>query len=310
MKKILVTGGAGFIGSNLVDALVEKGYEVVVIDDLSLGKEENLEQVKDKIKFYKRSICDDLSDIFKQGIDCVFHVAAVPRVQYSIQNPKETHNANVNGTVNLLLFCKNYGVKRFVFSSSSRVYGDQEKMPLKEDMETFPISPYALHKLIGEHYCRIFNLLYGIETVSLRYFNVYGPKQDPEGGYALLIPKFAKMISEGKTPVINGTGEHTRDFTYVGDIVEANILAAMTENKECFGKVFNVGAGNNKSVNEVTDGILRLLESNLKPEHGLDVVEPAHTLADTSLIKWHLGWEPKVSFEEGLKRSIDDFKNN
>ena len=170
MKKALVTGGAGFIGSHLVEKLVKVNYGVVVIDDLSLGNENNLYKVKDKIVFYKKSICDNLSEIFKkEKFDCVFHVAALPRVQFSIVQPIITHEVNVNGTLNLLNLCKQGGVKRFIFSSSSSVYGEQKKMPLNEDMKTKPISPYALHKLIGEYYCFLFNLLYGLETISLRY---------------------------------------------------------------------------------------------------------------------------------------------
>jgi nucleoside-diphosphate-sugar epimerase len=310
MKKVLVTGGAGFIGSHLVDRLVDMGCEVFVVDDLSLGKEENLKGVRDKIKFFRKSVCDDLKEVFDEGIDCVFHVAALPRVQSSIKQPVETHEVNVNGTLNLLDACRRFDVKKFVFSSSSSVYGDQEKMPLSEKMETDPISPYALHKLIGEHYCKLFNLLYGIETVSLRYFNVFGSRMDPEGGYALLIGKFIKSFKENRQPIIYGDGEQTRDFTFIDDVVEANILAAKTDNKEVFGKAFNVGAGNNRSVNDVTKQIKLALNSSLEAKYGPSVIEPRHTLADISKIKNFLEWEPKTSFEIGLGKTVAWFEEN
>ncbi len=305
----LVTGGAGFIGSNLVDKLIELGEKVIVIDDFSAGKEENLEQHKDNknLKIYRKSICDDLEELFeKEKIDKVFHFAALPRVQFSIQYPKKTHNVNVNGTLNLLLNGKKFCVKRFVFSSSSSTYGDQEKLPLKEDMMPNPISPYGLQKLVGEYYCKIFNKVYGMATISFRYFNVYGPKQDPEGGYALLIPKFIKLIKKDKRPTINGDGSHTRDFTYVGDIVEANLLAANTDKKECFGEIFNIGAGRNISVNDVTKAIIKLSKKDIKPIHGPGVIEPKDTLADTSKAEKMLFWKPKVKFEDGLKACFED----
>jgi len=308
-KKVLVTGGAGFIGSNLVCALVEKGYEVVVIDDLSSGKKENLKEVLDRIKFYERDICSDLSDVFEGGeFDGIFHLAALPRVQFSIDKPIETHNANVNGTLNLLNFCRKYKVKRFVFSSSSSIYGNQVKMPLSENMKVNPISPYALHKLIGEHYCKMFNFLYGVETISLRYFNVYGPKQDPAGEYAILIPKFIDKFLKNEVPTIRGDGEQTRDFTYVSDIVNANILAFESENSDCFGEIFNVGAGDNKSVNYVAKELIRLTGTKVEPNHGPAVIEPKDSLADVSRVKEFLGWKPLVSFSEGLEKSVKWFR--
>ena len=310
MKKALVTGGAGFIGSHLVEKLVKDNWGVVVIDDLSLGNENNLYKVKDKIVFYKKSICDNLSEIFKkEKFDCVFHVAALPRVQFSIVQPIITHEVNVNGTLNLLNLCKQGGVKRFIFSSSSSVYGEQKKMPLNEDMKTKPISPYALHKLIGEYYCFLFNLLYGLETISLRYFNVFGERQSSEGGYACLIPKFTKMFLDKKKPIINGDGEQTRDFTYAGDVVCANILAAQTQNQKAFGKKFNIGGGENKSVNYITQKIKYILQTEIEVVYGDPVIEPKHTLADISKAKEFLGWVPSAKFYESLKRTIESFRN-
>lgn len=306
----IVTGGAGLIGSHVVDRLLADNHRVIVIDDFSSGKEENLLQHKDNpnLIIERMSICEDLSDIFgDEKIDAIFHLAAVPRVQYSIKFPMETHEANVNGTLNLLNACREYGVKRFIFSASSSAYGDQETLPLFETMNPSPMSPYALHKLIGEEYCKMFNFLYGLETICLRYFNVFGPRQNPEGDYACLIPKFITKIHNGEQPSINGDGEQTRDFTFVDDVANANILAAKTTDEKCFGEVFNIGGGDNHSVNEVTDKILKISGKNIEPIHGPAVIEPHDTLADISKAKEYLGWEPQVSFEEGLKKAWEYF---
>ncbi len=305
---VIVTGGAGFIGSNLAEELLKIGDEVIVIDDFSNGKEKNLAKHKN-LKVVRKSILDeDIKENFN-GIDVVYHLAALPRVQFSIVNPEETHEVNVNGTLKLLEICKEKNVKRFIFSSSSSVYGNQKKLPLREDMNPNPISPYALHKLVGEHYCRLYHLLYGIETLSLRYFNVYGPKQDPSGQYAILIPKFINNALSGKELVINGDGNQTRDFTFVNDVVKANILAGTSKNENIFGKTFNIGAGNNKSVNEVTKIIINLAGSKVKVVHGPNVVEPKNTLADISRSKEFLNWQPEIEFEEGIKRTFEFFKS-
>ncbi|MFH1592067.1 MAG: NAD-dependent epimerase/dehydratase family protein [Candidatus Woesearchaeota archaeon] len=303
--RYIVTGGAGFIGSHLVDKLANEGHEVIVIDDFSLGKEENIKhhQNNNNVTIHKRDINEDLNGIFQKGIDAVFHLAAIPRVQFSIKNPLQTHKANVNGTFNLLLMCKKYGVKRFIFSSSSSIYGDQDILPLKETMEPNPMSPYALHKLIGEHYCKLFHQIFNLETISLRYFNVFGPRIDPEGEYACLIPKFIKLIHQDTRPTIFGDGEQTRDFTFVSDVIEANILAAKTENKNCFGQAFNIGNSRNLSVNEITKTILDLSNKNIEPIHGPPVIEPKHTLADSTKAKEFFSWQPKVVFEDGLEKT-------
>jgi UDP-glucose 4-epimerase len=309
-KKVIVTGGAGFIGSHLVDRLLELGNEVIVIDDFSLGKKENLDHQKNNsnLKIHNKSICDkDIQDLF-EGVDVVFHVAAIPRVQYSIKYPKETNKVNVYGTLNVLEACRKAGVKRIVYSASSSAYGDQDKLPLVDTMSPNPMSPYALQKLVGEYYCKLYYLIHKIETISLRYFNVYGPRQDPSGGYACLIPKSITLVLEGKCPVIYGDGEQTRDFSFVKDIVEANILAAATENKEAFGNIFNIGNGNNISVNFVVKSIIG--DKEIKPTHTDPVVEPRDTLADVSKTKKILNWGPKYTFEEGIKETIEWFKNN
>ena len=313
MNKYLVTGGAGFIGSQLVDKLLSQRHQVIVIDDFSLGKKENLaEHRRNKnLVVYRKSICQDLTGIFKKEKPTViFHLAALPRVQFSIAEPTKTHQANVNGTLNLLETAKKFNLKRFVFSSSSSVYGDQTKMPLEEAMEPNPISPYALHKLISENYARLYHLLYDLETISLRYFNVFGPRQDSKGDYACLIPRFIKLINQGKRPTINGHGRQTRDFTFVDDVIEANLLAAQTENKDCFGQVFNIGASRNNSVNQVTKEILKLAKKKIRPIHGPAVVEPKNSLADIEKAKKMLSWQPQVSFKKGLQKTYRYFVEN
>jgi UDP-glucose 4-epimerase len=307
--KVLVTGGAGFIGSHLVDQLIGLGNEVLVIDDFSSGKESNLIHHKNnkKLVIHKKSICDkDLLPLF-EGVETVYHVAAIPRVQYSIKFPEETNKANIEGTLNILEMSRKAKVRRFIYSASSSAYGNQPKLPLVETMNPNPMSPYALQKLVGEHYCRLYYLLFGLETISLRYFNVFGPRQDPSGGYACLIPRSIQLVKEGKSPIIRGDGKQTRDFTYVKDIVEANILAGLTNRKEAFGETFNVGNSNNISVNHVVGLIIGT--KNVKPLHEAPVIEPRDTLADTTKIRNILGWKPKFSFESGLKEAIEYFNS-
>jgi len=302
--KCLVTGGAGFIGSHLVDRLLENGHEVIVIDDFSGGREENLEQQKDnpKLKIIRKSICDDLTEEFKD-IEIVFHLAALPRVQYSIENPFKTNNVNINGTLNLLEHSRKAGVKRFVYSASSSSYGNQDSLPLVETMTPNPMSPYALQKLVGEYYCTLYYLIHGIKTVSLRYFNVYGPRMDPNGAYALLIGKVIDQLKKGEIPTIFGDGEQTRDFTYVKDIVQANILGSETNNEKAFGNVFNIGAGNNLSVNFVVKTIIG--DKDIKPKYDKPRIEPKDTLANNQKAKEILGWQPNYTFEQGIKETID-----
>ena len=308
--RYLVTGGAGFIGSHLVDALIERGNEVIIIDDFSSGKEKNLPaRGKNKnLIVYRKSVCDDLTGVFeKHKIDVVFHLAALPKVQISIKNPIETHNVNVNGTLNLLHCCKRFNVKKFVFSSSSAIYGNQKTLPFRETDTPQPLSPYALHKLISEEYCALFTKLYSLNTISLRFFNVFGPRQNPEGDYGFLIPKFITVADEDKQPIIFGDGEQTRDFVYVSDVVDALVSAARTNDKKLRGKTFNVGSGKHTSVNEIAGHIVKLAKKNIKPAYAPPVVEPRNTLADVSKIKKALGWDPKISLEEGLKRTYNYF---
>lgn len=299
ISNVLVTGGAGFIGSHLVRKLLKDGVKVTVIDDLSEGKWENLPRHKNLTK-RRVSILENMNPYLKNK-DVVFHLAAIPRLQRSVAEPLKTHNVNVNGTLNLLLAAKKQGVKKFIFASSSSVYGNSNKPPFKEDMKTNPMVPYSLHKVIGEEYCKIFSNLWGIETVVLRYFSVYGPGMNPNGAYALVIPKFLELIKNDKSPIINGDGTHSRDFTYIDDVVEANILAAKSNLK---GEIINIGYGKSVSINKVFKSINKLLGKNIKAKHGPEVPEPKITLADNSKAKKLLGWEPKVDFEKGLQLSF------
>jgi len=288
---MVVVGGAGFIGSNIVEALVVRGDEVHVIDNLVGGKREH---VHEEATLHELDMCDHqaIAPILA-GADSVFLLAALPRVQYSIEHPIETNDTNVSGIVSVLTAAKDGGVRRVVYSASSSAYGDQAEMPLREDMPAHPMSPYGLQKYIGELYCRMYSEVYDIETVNLRYFNVYGKNQDPEGAYALVIGKFLKQKAEGQPLTIMGDGEQTRDFTHVSDVVRAN-LAASESAKVGSGESINIGAGNNCSINKLAEligGPVEHLEARL---------EPKHTLADTSRAKELLDWEPRVTLKEGI----------
>ncbi len=311
--KYLVTGGAGFVGSHIVDRLLDLGHRVVVLDDFSTGREENgaHHRANRSLTVYRKSVCDDLSRLFEtERPSAVLHLAVLTRVQFSLKNPALSHQVNVNGTFNLLEHCWRFGVKRFVFSSSSSVYGMQARLPLVEKMEPNPISPHALQKLAGEQYCKLYHAIYGLETICLRYFNIFGPRQNPAGDYARLVPKFIRLISENTPPTIYGDGEQTRDFTHVTAAVEANLLAADTGNSGCFGEVFNVGAGRDRSVNEVTQKLFKLAAKNPAVIYAPAVLEPRASQADVSKIQKRLGWKARVPFEEGLKQTYEFFASN
>lgn|SRR3989344_4351428 len=290
-KRAVVTGGAGFIGSHLVDALIAKGYDVDVIDNLSAGKKEHVNPDAILHVVDIRNL-EEISPIIK-GADYVFHFAALPRVQYSIENPIETNEVNVTGTLNVFSAAQKGGVSRVVYSASSSAYGDQETMPLHEEMSAEPLSPYGLQKYIGEQYARLFHVVYGLSTVSLRYFNVYGPRFDPEGAYALVIGKFLKQRTDGVPISITGDGEQTRDFTHVRDVVRANILAAESPSVGN-GEVINIGAGRNVSINRIAQligGEIVYVPARL---------EPKHTLASNERALKLLGWKPEIQVEEGI----------
>jgi len=291
-KKVVVTGGAGFIGSNLVEALLAEGADVHVVDNFAGGKKP--ERLLDDAIYHEVDIRegDMLTPIFS-GADTVFHLAALPRVQYSIQYPIETNDVNVNGTLRIVLAAKDAGVRRIVYSASSSAYGDQKTMPLHEELMPNPKSPYGMQKYVGEIKMKVASEVWGIETVSLRYFNVYGPKLDPEGSYALVIGKFLDQRKKGGAMTITGTGEQTRDFTHVRDVVRANMLAALSE-KVGKGEVINIGAGNNASIKKIAEligGPIEYVEARL---------EPKDTLADNKKARELLGWEPQVSLDDGI----------
>tara|TARA_Y100000310_G_scaffold213595_2_gene214545 strand:+ start:7142 stop:8032 length:891 start_codon:yes stop_codon:yes gene_type:complete len=295
--KYLVTGGAGFIGSHIVDRLIGQGHDVINVDNLSTGNNINpaaelvnidISERRDRIK-----LCQSM-----EGVDTIFHCAALARVQPSIKNPQKYHKANVDGTLNVLLSARDSAVRRIVYSASSSAYGDQEQMPLIESMPTAPISPYGLQKLIGEQYCFVFSKCYGLETVSLRYFNVYGERQSVGGAYSTVIGTFLKQKHDRAKLTITNDGEQKRDFTYVGDVVEANILASQSE-KVGAGEVINIGNGSNYSVNEIAKII------GGETENIGERLEPRETLADNSLAKDQLGWAPKTDVKDWLTSGID-----
>lgn len=277
MKKVVVTGGAGFIGTHIVEALKKEGYDVQIVD-IKQGSD-----VRDT---------DALRALFV-GATFVFHLAALPRVQYSLEHPQETNDTNVSGTLSVLTAARDAGVSKVIYSASSSAYGDTDTLPLNEAMPAKPISPYALQKYIGELYCKLFSEVYKLPTVSLRYFNVYGPGADPNGAYALVIAKFLQQRVEGKPITITGDGSQTRDFTHVRDVVRANLLAA-TDDRVGKGEVINIGAGKNTSVKKIAELIGGPIE------HVAPRLEPHDTLADNTLAKNLLGWEPTVSLEEGI----------
>ena len=308
IMKYIVTGGAGFIGSNLVDQLIQGGNEVVVIDDFSEGKEENLKQhdgnelltiVRRGVESFKPdAMTEEDVEVFS-GVDTVFHLAAKARVQPSIENPELFHEANVTGTFNMLRCAQISSVRRFVFSSSSSVYGDTDILPTPEKTEKNPISPYAVNKLIGEQYCATFAKVYEIETVCLRYFNVYGERQSLTGGYRLVMGIFAQNRLEGKPLTINGDGEQRRDFTYVGDVVKANMLAS-TSVMAGGGECINIGNGDNRSVNQLADLI------GGEKEYGPAVLEPKATLANNKKAQTLLSWNPSTTLEEWMPGWLSD----
>lgn len=292
-QTFLVTGGAGFIGVNLVKKLITDGKKVIVVDNLSAGT--NPARLPKEVEFNNIDIRDTAS-LMKvcEGVDIIVHLAALPRIQISIENPVETHDVNINGTLSVLEAAKAAKVKRVVYAASSSAYGEQEKLPLSTDLKPIPKSPYALQKYVGEEMLRLWSELYDIETVSLRFFNVYGPHMDPDGPYALVIGKFLKMRKKGEILTITGDGEQTRDFTHVDDIVQAILQSARLDTVG-HGEVLNAGGGKQTTINEIARMIGGEVEY-IEARH-----ETRHTLADITETKRLLKWEPKVTIEEGIK---------
>ena len=310
-SKVLVTGGAGFIGSNLADELIRQGAKVSIIDDLSTGSRENLDEISGDFQFYHGDIND--AALLRKAIseaEIVFHQAALPSVPRSVENPSETHRVCVDGTFNVLLAAKENGVKRFVYAASSSAYGDQPTLPKVETMSPDPLSPYAVAKLTGELYCRSFNNVYGLETMALRYFNVFGPRQNPSSMYSGVISRFIDALMKGTTPVIFGDGEQSRDFTYVANVVDANIRASQAS--EGLGRTVNVANGDRVSLNQLLDVLKRItgnpdVTAEYKPARTGDV---KHSQADNRRALDWLGYQELVGLEEGLRRTIDWWKTS
>ena len=302
---VLVPGGAGFIGSHLVDGLLAEGAKVRVLDSLATGRESNLADAADRIEWIRGDVRDRSAVAAAvAGTDAVLHAAALPSVIGSIEDPSTCNEVNITGTLNLLLAARDAGVKRVVFSSSSSIYGDSPVLPKREDMMPQPMSPYALQKLAGEHYMRLFLELYGLAAISLRYFNVFGPRQNPRSQYAAVVPLFAKGLLEGKRLTVYGDGEQTRDFTFVGDIVSANLLC-LNAPQEAASGVYNIACGERISVNRLARELAALTgkpcDCVYMPARPGEVRE---SQADFSLAQRRLGWRPRVSLEEGLRRTV------
>lgn len=303
----LVTGGAGFIGSNIAEKLVNSGEKVRVIDNFLTGKRENMNTFFDKIEFIEGDI-RALDTVAKamQDVDYVIHQAALPSVPKSVDLPIESNEHNTNGTLNILYAAKESGVKRVVYAASSSAYGDQPQSPKVETMLPMPMSPYAVNKLAGEHYCAAFTTVYGLETVALRYFNVFGPRQDPTSFYSAVIPKFISALLNNESPMIYGDGEQSRDFTYIDNVVHANILACQAPN--IAGKMFNIACGESFTLNQLCQYLQEILGTSISPTYtDPRVGDVKHSLADIHKARKLLGFEIQVSFIEGLKRTAKWF---
>jgi UDP-glucose 4-epimerase len=314
MTKMAVTGGAGFIGSNLSEFLVGKGFEVVIVDNFSTGTEWNIaswaKQANSPLEVLRLDIndTDRLRAAFK-GVDFVFHQAAIPSVPRSIQDPQASNHANISGTLSVLVAARDAKVKRVVMASSSSIYGDDPNLPKIEERKGRPLSPYALNKAVDEEYCYLFYQLYDLETVCLRYFNVFGPRQDPKSEYSAVIPRFATRLLAGTAPTIYGDGEQTRDFTYVSNVVDANWMAAT--HPKAVGEAFNIGCGTRTSLNMLVGEMCAILNIQCSP-----LYEPGrqgdvrHSVASVEKARNIMGYSPKVSLSEGLKRVLDWYRNH
>ena len=311
---ILVTGGAGFIGSNIIEILLKQGVKYVrILDNLATGKMENIQFLLDKydnLEFMYGDI-SNLEHCRKavKGMDVITNQAALGSVPRSVNDPLSSHVANVNGFLNILIAAKEEGIKRVVYASSSSVYGDNPTLPKVEENTGNVLSPYAATKAIDEIYADVFTKCYGMECIGLRYFNIFGPRQDPNGAYAAVIPKFIDLMKSSKQPTINGDGTFSRDFTYVENAVQANILGLTTENKECFGQAINIGAGGQFSLLELIAILNKELKTDIEPIFGSNRPgDIPHSNADISKAKKMLGYDPKISFEEGILKTIHLFR--
>lgn len=309
MAKFLITGGAGFIGSNIAHRLAKDKHKVRVLDNFLTGKKENLTGIWNKIEIIKGDIRDErVVNRAVKDMDFVLHQAALIYVRESLKNPKETNEVNINGTLNLLEAAKKAKVKRFIFASSGgAIYDDSAKLPFKETSPLLPQSPYGISKLAGEYYCRLFQKVYVLETVILRYFNVFGPRQNLDSPYAAVIPKFIKLMLAGRQPTIYGDGEQSRDFVYIDDVVKANLLTCFA--KDLDRRVFNIASGRQVTVNQLVKILNGLMDKKIKPKYGPKVIgEVRFSQADISLAKKYLCYAPKIGFEDGLKKTINWLK--
>ena len=307
----LVTGGAGFIGSHLTAALLSRGARVRVVDNLATGYRENLAEIDGDIDFVNASITEPQSLARAlEDVELVFHEAAIPSVPRSIKSPLETHESSVNGTFSLLLAARDQKVRRVIYAASSSAYGDQPESPKRESMRPDPLSPYAVAKLVGEYYCQVFTRSYGLETVSLRYFNVFGPRQDPGSEYSGVISRFVRALEAGERPVIYGDGEQSRDFTYISNVVDANLRAA--ESSTAIGRTINIGNGKSVTINELLQTLKELSgKQNVTAEYrDARTGDVRHSLADLSLAESLLGYSPHVGLQEGLRLTLDWLKNS
>jgi UDP-glucose 4-epimerase len=309
MARYLVTGGAGFIGSNTCLRLLERGEEVVVVDNFSTGRRENIAPFLNEITLVECDIRDrERMERVVRGMDYVIHLAALPSVQRSVEDPLTSNDVNINGTLNLLVAARDNGVRQFVFASSSAVYGEKPRLPKTERMIPSPLSPYALSKLTGEYYCQIFNQLYGLKFVALRYFNVFGPRQDPGSEYAAVIPRFITALLREEPPIVFGDGEQSRDFTFVENVVDANCRACQSE--AAAGNIMNIAVGSRISLNQLLDRLRVIMGTDIEAVY--DAPRPGdirHSFADISRAKRFLGYSPAIEIEEGLKKTIDWFSH-
>jgi len=304
MATYLVTGGAGFIGSNIVDELLKRGARVRVLDNFSTGREDNVQEFASRVDLIRGDVRDeDAVDRAVKGVDYVLHQAALASVPRSIADPTSNNQVNAQGTLNLLLAAKKHGVKRVVYASSSSVYGDSQELPKVESMTPNPKSPYAVAKLAAEYYCRVFGELYGVPTVSLRYFNVFGPRQDPNSQYSAVIPLFVKALLEGKSPNIYGDGEQSRDFTFISNVVNANLLAC--EANVTGARVYNIACGGRYTLNQLFAALRERIGGNVEPVYGPPRAgDVKHSMAGIERIQRELGYQVGTSFEEGIDRTV------
>ena len=307
----MVTGGAGFIGSHIAQALTQRGARVRIIDNLSTGHRENIEEIKGDVDFHQASLTDEAAiGRALEDVELIFHEAAIPSVPRSVKNPVETHVACVDATFALLNAARQQGVRRFIYAASSSAYGDQPTLPKVEDMRPEPLSPYAVAKLVGEYYCQVFTRAYNLETICLRYFNVFGPRQDPSSEYSGVISRFIRALLTNERPVIYGDGEQSRDFTFVADVVEANMRAA--ETTRGIGEVINFARGERATLNELLE-ILKKVTGRTDVQADYREPRPGdvrHSLADTTRARNLLGYLPQVNLEEGLRLTIDWWKQS